>query len=82
MATATVSSKGQVVIPAELRRNLGIGPGSQLEFVAEGTSIRVFVRRASEPSRLEEGIGLLRYSGPPRRLVEFDVVAEMKKARK
>jgi antitoxin PrlF len=76
---ATMSSKGQVVIPAELRRTLGIGPGSQLEFVAEGTSIRIFVRRAAEPTRLDDGVGLLRYDGPPRRLSEFDVASEMKK---
>jgi AbrB family looped-hinge helix DNA binding protein len=74
-----MSSKGQVVIPAELRRSLGIGPGSQLEFVAEGASIRIFVRRATKPSRLEEGVGLLRYEGPARRLRDFDVAVEMSK---
>jgi AbrB family looped-hinge helix DNA binding protein len=28
----TVSSKGQVVIPVELREELGIGPGTQVRF--------------------------------------------------
>jgi len=32
MMTATVSSKGQVVIPAELRRKLGIQPGDTVVF--------------------------------------------------
>lgn len=32
MATVTVSEKGQVVIPAEIRRQLGIMPGCQLDF--------------------------------------------------
>ena len=32
MATVIVSEKGQVVIPAALRRSLGIKPGTRLEF--------------------------------------------------
>jgi len=31
--TATVTAKGQVTLPAELRRQLGIRPGSKLEFM-------------------------------------------------
>jgi AbrB family looped-hinge helix DNA binding protein len=31
--TATVTSKGQVTIPAEVRRKLRIVPGTKLEFV-------------------------------------------------
>jgi antitoxin PrlF len=30
---ATVTSKGQVTLPAEARRRLKIGPGSKLEFI-------------------------------------------------
>ncbi len=39
--TSTVTSKGQVTIPAEARRKLGIGPGTTLEFVVtdEGTLV-------------------------------------------
>ena len=32
MAIATVSSKGQVVIPLDVRRALGIQPGDRLDF--------------------------------------------------
>ena len=37
--TSTVTTKGQVTIPVEARRKLGIGPGTRLEFVVtdEGT---------------------------------------------
>lgn len=38
---ATVSSKGQVVIPADVRRKLGLSQGSVLRFVVEGDSVRL-----------------------------------------
>ncbi|MFN5510457.1 MAG: AbrB/MazE/SpoVT family DNA-binding domain-containing protein, partial [Burkholderiales bacterium] len=43
MATVTVSGKGQVVIPAEIRQTLGILPGMQLEFRIEGHGLRAEV---------------------------------------
>ena len=36
MQTVTVSYKGQVVIPVEIRRRLGINPGCQLDFRLDG----------------------------------------------
>ena len=78
MSLVTVSSKGQVVIPAELRSRLGIGPGSQLEFEEEDGTLRVRVRRALAPSRVEDGFGMLTYRGPPKRLAEFDVARLMR----
>ncbi len=80
MHVVTVSSKGQVVIPASIRQRLGIAPGAQLEIVEEGDgSLRVFVRRAVSQTTVQEGYGMLRYEGPPRRLSEFDVAREMRK---
>jgi antitoxin PrlF len=32
----TISTKGQVTIPKEIRDRLGLRPGTQLEFTAEG----------------------------------------------
>jgi AbrB family looped-hinge helix DNA binding protein len=34
MATATVTSKGQITIPAQVRASLGIDTGDRIEFVA------------------------------------------------
>ena len=39
-----LTSQGQISVPAEIRRKLGIGPGSVLEWEQEGD--RVFVKRA------------------------------------
>lgn len=38
---ATVSSKGQVVIPSDVRRKLGLTQGSVLRFVVDGDSVRL-----------------------------------------
>ncbi len=39
--SATVSSKGQVVIPGDVRRRLGLVQGSVLRFVLEADSVRL-----------------------------------------
>lgn len=38
---ATVSSKGQVVIPSDVRRKLGLVQGSVLRFVVDGDSVQL-----------------------------------------
>jgi AbrB family looped-hinge helix DNA binding protein len=38
-AQATVSSKGQVTLPAAMRAQLGIGPGSQIRFELRGREL-------------------------------------------
>lgn len=39
--SATMSSKGQVVIPADVRKRLGLAQGSVLRFVLEGDAVRL-----------------------------------------
>ena len=39
--TATVSSKGQVVIPGDVRKRLGLVQGSVLRFVLDADSVRL-----------------------------------------
>ncbi len=36
-----ITSKGQVTIPQELRERLGLLPGTEVRFVAEGNALRV-----------------------------------------
>jgi AbrB family looped-hinge helix DNA binding protein len=39
MTTATITSKGQITIPKEVREALGVGTGDRVEFVAEGKGV-------------------------------------------
>ena len=48
MSSATVTSKGQVTIPLDVRRHLGLQPGSRLDFVRTDTgSYEIHVQAAS-----------------------------------
>jgi antitoxin PrlF len=46
-----VTAQGQISVPAEIRRKLGIGPGSVLEWEEEGE--KVVVRKAGRYSSEE-----------------------------
>ena len=41
MRDATLTSKGQVTIPAEVRRRLGLRPGDHIGFVIDGDEVRL-----------------------------------------
>jgi AbrB family looped-hinge helix DNA binding protein len=45
LAHSKVTAQGQISVPAEVRRKLGIGPGSTLEWDEDGG--RIVVRRAA-----------------------------------
>jgi antitoxin PrlF len=45
LARSKVTAQGQISVPAEVRRKLGVGPGSVLEWDQEGEHI--VVRRSS-----------------------------------
>ena len=77
MSAATLTAKGQIVIPAEIRARYGLTPGTQVEFADEGGVIRLLVRRRVTPSEPAAGYGLIRIEPPAaghpaRRLSEFD----------
>lgn len=50
-----VTEKGQVTIPKPIRDRLGIVPGSEVEFVAEGAEVHLR-KRADPPCLTEEEI--------------------------
>ncbi|MEI6545985.1 MAG: AbrB/MazE/SpoVT family DNA-binding domain-containing protein [Burkholderiales bacterium] len=82
MTAVTVSDKGQVVIPAGIRKQLGITPGSRLDFRIEGQSIRAEIVRTVVPTKLEDGYGMLVCTSKgARTLADFDIAKAMRKAR-
>jgi AbrB family looped-hinge helix DNA binding protein len=76
MYTLTVSSKGQIVLPAALRRRLGLGVGAQLEVLEEDDGLRLRVLRPSASTDLSQLAGMVKAPGRgvPRRLEDFDPV--------
>ena len=60
MSTVTVSQKGWVVIPAEVRRRNGIKPGDRLNVVEYGGFISL---HPALKNPVEEGWGALRTPG-------------------
>ena len=69
MATSTLTSKGQVTLPKEIRDRLGLRPGHQLSFEL-GEDGRIVVRAKTVP--LASLAGLLRRRGRKRSLREIE----------
>jgi antitoxin PrlF len=65
IARSRVTAQGQVSVPAEVRRRLGVGPGSILEWGEEGNA--VVVRRAGRHGSLEVHRALFGDEAPARR---------------
>ncbi len=55
MATATVTSKGQVTIPKEIRKLLQVEEGDRIDFVVEASD-RVVLRKPARSLRSLKGL--------------------------
>lgn len=77
MSTLLVSSKGQIVLPAAIRRRLGLGPGARVEVFEESDGLRLRVVRSVGTSDLSTMAGMVKAParGVPRRLEDFDPAA-------
>jgi AbrB family looped-hinge helix DNA binding protein len=71
LAHSKVTAQGQISIPVDVRRKLGVGPGSVLEWVEEGDQI--VVRRSGRFTSGDIHSALFP-GGPPKRRT----LAEMK----
>ncbi|MSQ58920.1 MAG: AbrB/MazE/SpoVT family DNA-binding domain-containing protein [Betaproteobacteria bacterium] len=69
-----VSSKGQVVLPAAIRRRLGLGAGTRLEIIEERDGLKLRVLRTVPKEDVTRLAGMIRApsKGVPRRLEDFD----------
>lgn len=85
MSTLLVSSKGQIVLPAALRRRLGMGAGARIEVLEEsdGLKLRV-VRSVATAADLTGMAGMVkaRARGVPRRLEDFDPASLLTRSRR
>jgi antitoxin PrlF len=86
MPAATLTQKGQIVIPAEIRLKYELTPGTQVEFVDEGGTIRLIVRRRVVATEPGDGYGMIKVkpsvAGKPRRkLSQFDPAATLVRGR-
>jgi AbrB family looped-hinge helix DNA binding protein len=54
---ARITSKGQITVPHEVRRALGVRPGDKLLFEQDGAEFRVKPLRAESPFEKYRGIG-------------------------
>lgn len=72
MSSATLSTKGQIVIPREVRQEQGLVPGMTFEVEAEGGCI--ILRPVPEVRRttLADLIGCSGYVGPSKTVEEMD----------
>jgi AbrB family looped-hinge helix DNA binding protein len=86
MAAATLTEKGQIVIPAEIRARYGLTAGTQVEFVDDNGVIRLKIRRQVPRSDPAAGFGMVKIkparTGTQRRLSEFDAAESMRRIAK
>lgn len=74
MARSTVTSKGQITIPHEVRKELGLHAGSRVAFVATGTGTYELVPETRSITELK---GVIAAPAEPVTLGEMDTaVAE------
>jgi antitoxin PrlF len=75
MTTMTLSSKGQIVLPANIRKRLGLMAGSQLEIIEEQDGLRLVPSHPIKPATVQSCAGMITApkTGKPRHLAEFDV---------
>ena len=81
LATTKMSSKGQIVIPEEIRKRLNLKTGAQ--FVVVGDNDVVILKNITPPS-IEEFDGLIskaRKAGKQAGLKKVDIANAIKKAR-
>jgi antitoxin PrlF len=83
MSTLLVSSKGQIVLPAEMRRRLGMGAGAKVEVLEEADGLKLRLIRSVLTSDVTELAGLVKAPtrGVRRQLEDFDPASMMARAR-
>jgi antitoxin PrlF len=69
LAQSKITAQGQISVPAEIRRRLGLGPGSLLEWDQEGS--KIVVRRVGGHTSEDLHRALFKKPPRPRTLAEL-----------
>jgi len=83
MSTLLVSSKGQIVLPAALRRRLDMGAGARIEVLEESDGLKLRVIRSVTTADLTGMAGMVKAParGVPRRLEDFNPASLLTRSR-
>lgn len=79
MPTLLVSTKGQIVLPAALRRRLGLNAGARMEVIEEADGLKLRVVRSVATAEVADMAGMVkaRTRGVPRSLEDFDAATTL-----
>lgn len=64
MSAVLVSTKGQIVLPAAVRKALGLKPGMRVDIRIEGKGARITPAPVKNSAKLSEIQAIIEYSGP------------------
>ena len=81
VATTKMSSKGQVVIPEEIRNRLGLEPGSQFVVIGEDDTVILKMIAAPDMSQFDELISRARTHARRAGLKRSDIASAVDKVR-
>jgi len=84
MSTLVVSSKGQIVLPAALRRRLGMGAGARIQVFEEPDGLKLRVVRSVATADMTGMVGMVKAParGVPRHLEDFDPASLLGRSRR
>jgi antitoxin PrlF len=84
MSTLLVSSKGQIVLPAALRRKLGMVAGARIEVLEESDGLKLRVVRSVATADMTVMAGSVKAParGVQRHLEDFDPVSLLTRSRR
>lgn len=68
MASAAMTSKGQITIPVEIRKELGLKPGDRVRFIKRGGEVAIRPDKRS----IMESRGMFKWKGKPVTIEEMN----------
>ena len=81
VATTKMSSKGQIVIPEDIRKKLGLQPGSQFVVIGEDDTVILKMITAPDMSQFDDLISRARTQARKAGLKRSDISSAIRKIR-